>query len=90
MHEDVAMEYYVAEENRAVDRCLADVSACDLYVSIFAWRYGRVHDDERVLPLLLDRAVKDSDRFVRGRKMSECSRYYLTLRGMLHWSLFVF
>lgn len=39
-YEDVAMEYYVAEDKRSVDKCLADVEACDLYVGIFAWRYG--------------------------------------------------
>jgi hypothetical protein len=39
-HEDVAMEYYVAEDQRPVAKCLADVAACDVYVGIFAWRYG--------------------------------------------------
>jgi len=38
--EDVAMEYYVAEDKRAVDRCLEDVAACDLYIGLYAWRYG--------------------------------------------------
>jgi len=38
--EDVAMEYYIAEDKRAVDRCLEDVAACDLYIGVFAWRYG--------------------------------------------------
>jgi Domain of unknown function (DUF4062)/HEAT repeats/NACHT domain len=41
-HEDVAMEYYVAEDKRPVDKCLQDVASCDLYVGIFAWRYGWV------------------------------------------------
>src|SRR5919201_6159566 len=44
-HEDVAMEYYVAEDMRPVDRCLADVAACDLYIGIFAWRYGWIPKD---------------------------------------------
>ncbi len=39
-HEDVAMEYYVAENKRPVEKCLQDVKASDLYVGIFAWRYG--------------------------------------------------
>ena len=39
-HEDVAMEYYVAEDQRPVDRCLSDVAHCDLYIGIFGWRYG--------------------------------------------------
>src|ERR1051325_4983446 len=45
-HEDVAMEYYVAEDQRPVDKCLADVAACDLYVGIFAWRYGWIPPDD--------------------------------------------
>jgi hypothetical protein len=36
----VAMETYVAEQARPLDRCLADVRECDLYVGIFAWHYG--------------------------------------------------
>jgi Domain of unknown function (DUF4062)/HEAT repeats len=43
-HEDVAMEYYVAEDKRPLDRCLEDVGSCDAYVGIFAWRYGYVPD----------------------------------------------
>ncbi len=39
-HEDVAMEYYVAEDKRPVAKCLDDVANCDLYIGIFAWRYG--------------------------------------------------
>src|SRR5215475_1687008 len=39
-HLDVAMEYYVAEDQRPVDRCLSDVESCDLYIGVFAWRYG--------------------------------------------------
>jgi hypothetical protein len=39
-HEDVAMEYYVAEDQRPLDRCLADVADCDLYLGVFAFRYG--------------------------------------------------
>jgi len=41
-HEDVAMEYYVAEDIRPLDRCLRDVGSCDIYVGVFAWRYGYV------------------------------------------------
>jgi hypothetical protein len=39
-HEDVAMEYYTAGDERPAEKCKADVAACDLYVGIFAWRYG--------------------------------------------------
>ena len=41
-HEDVAMEYYVAEDRRPLDKCLADVAACDLYLLLVAWRYGHI------------------------------------------------
>jgi hypothetical protein len=38
----IAMEDYVAKDERTVDRCLADVAICDFYVEIFARRYGYV------------------------------------------------
>ena len=41
-HDVIAMEDYVAADERPVDKCLADVATCDLYVGIFAWRYGYV------------------------------------------------
>jgi hypothetical protein len=41
-HDVIAMEDYVATDARPVDRCLADVVSCDLYVGIFAFRYGYV------------------------------------------------
>jgi HEAT repeat protein/GTPase SAR1 family protein len=44
-HEDVAMEYYVAEDQRPLEKCLKDVDACDLYVGVFAWRYGSVPEE---------------------------------------------
>jgi hypothetical protein len=40
--EDMAMESYVAEDRRPLERCLADVAECDVYIGIFAWRYGFV------------------------------------------------
>lgn len=59
-YEDVAMEYYVAEDERPLDRCLADVSACDVYIGIFAWRYGFIPDGETlsITELEYQRAVK--------------------------------
>jgi Domain of unknown function (DUF4062) len=43
---DVAMEYYIAEDQRPVDKCRSDVRTCDLYIGIFAWRYGWVPNGE--------------------------------------------
>ena len=45
-HDVRAMEDYVATDQRPVDKCLADVAACDIYVGILAWRYGYVPADD--------------------------------------------
>ena len=59
-HEDVAMEYYVAEDRRPVDKCLEDVATCDLYVGIFAWRYGHIPSgyDKSITELEYRKAVE--------------------------------
>lgn len=42
-HDVIAMEDYSATgQHPPLDQCLADVSECDLYVGIFAWRYGYI------------------------------------------------
>ncbi|HEY1348356.1 MAG TPA: HEAT repeat domain-containing protein [Ktedonobacteraceae bacterium] len=41
-HDVIAMEDYVAADQRPLAKCLADVGACELYVGLFAWRYGYV------------------------------------------------
>lgn len=38
----IAMEDYVARDDRPLAACLKDVQACDIYVGLFAWRYGFV------------------------------------------------
>jgi len=45
-HEDIAMEYYTAGEKRPVDKCLEDVASADIYVGIFAFRYGYIPTDQ--------------------------------------------
>ena len=43
MHHDVvSMEDYVAGDRRPLDTCVGDVATCQLYVGIFAHRYGFV------------------------------------------------
>ena len=37
-----SMEHAVARDERTVDACLKDVAACDIYIGIFAFRYGYV------------------------------------------------
>jgi len=41
-HDVIAMEDYVAADKRPLAQCLDDVRRCDLYIGIFAWRYGFV------------------------------------------------
>lgn len=40
----IAMEDYVARDDRPLAACLADVAASDIYVGLFAFRYGYVPD----------------------------------------------
>jgi hypothetical protein len=46
-HDVIAMEDYVAADQRPLDKCLEDVAKSDLYVGLFAWRYGYIppHDN---------------------------------------------
>jgi hypothetical protein len=45
-HDVIGMEQYVAEGNKPLDRCLADVQIADLYVVIVGWRYGYIPKDQ--------------------------------------------
>src|SRR5215469_10409633 len=38
----IAMEEYIATDQRPVDRCLKDIEAVDIYVGIFGFRYGYI------------------------------------------------
>lgn len=41
-HDVVSMEDYAAGDQRPLDKCLQDVAESDVYVGLFAWRYGYV------------------------------------------------
>ena len=45
-HDVVAMEDYLASDERPLDKCLNDVSGCEIYIGIFALRYGYIPPDE--------------------------------------------
>lgn len=45
-HEVRAMEDYLAADERPLDVCRNDVAGCDLYVGIFAFRYGFVPETD--------------------------------------------
>ncbi len=39
-HQVIAMEDYVATDQRPVEKCLKDVEKADIYIGLFAFRYG--------------------------------------------------
>jgi len=43
-HQVTAMEHYVASDERPADRCIHDVEESELYIGLFAWRYGFMPD----------------------------------------------
>jgi hypothetical protein len=49
-HEVVHMEEYTAEENRPLARCVSDAASADVYVGLFAWRYGYVPPATDAIP----------------------------------------
>ncbi len=62
-HNDIAMEYYGAEDKRPLDKCLEDVAACDLYIGIFAWRYGYIpHGHEKSITELEYRKARECNK----------------------------
>jgi len=49
-HEVVHMEEYTAEENWPLVRCVSDAASADVYVGLFAWRYGYVPPATDAIP----------------------------------------
>jgi len=45
-HDVIAMEDYVATDQRPLNKCLTDVAAYGIYVGIFAWRYGYIPPED--------------------------------------------
>lgn len=41
-HGVIAMEDYVALDQRPLEKCLSDVASCDLYIGIVGWHYGYI------------------------------------------------
>lgn len=59
-HHPICMEDYVACDERPVDRCVKDAASCDIYVGIFAFRYGYIPPgyDKSITHLEYEAAVK--------------------------------
>lgn len=62
----IAMEDYVATDERNVDKCCAHSSSCDIYIGIFARRYGHIPEKKNPRGLSITemeyRAARDSAR----------------------------
>jgi hypothetical protein len=48
-HDVIAMEDYLAADERPLDKCLADVERSDVYVGLIAWRYGHIPEQNNPL-----------------------------------------
>jgi formylglycine-generating enzyme required for sulfatase activity len=59
-HQTVSMEDYVASPQFPMDKCRQDVRRCDIYIGIFAWRYGFIPDgyDKSITHLEYETAQK--------------------------------
>ena len=44
------MEDMVVKDQKPLQACLEDVASCDVYVGIFAWRYGFIPEDKKDNP----------------------------------------
>jgi hypothetical protein len=66
----VAMEDYTASDERPLDKCLADVERCDMYVGIFAQRYGFIpqRDNPDRFLLVIDAAEEIFEASVDARR----------------------
>jgi Domain of unknown function (DUF4062) len=45
-HNVIAMEDYVATDQRPLNKCLDDIARCNIYIGIFAWRYGYIPEKD--------------------------------------------
>ena len=75
----IAMEDYVATDQRPLDKCLADVASCELYIGIFAWRYGYIPS--------IDNPEKKSVTELEYRKAVQegILRFIFLLKEQIRW-----
>ena len=64
----IAMEEYVAMDKRPLKKCVSDVLNCQIYLGIFAWRYGYIppksNPEKRSITELEFRAAEGAERLV--------------------------
>src|SRR3989442_1733259 len=60
-HDVVAMENYVAEDQIPLEKCLHDADSCDLYVGVFAWRYGFIAAEDPTRLSITEREYRQAE-----------------------------
>ena len=62
----VMMEYYSASSITPIQKCLDDVTNCDVYVGIFAWKYGYIPEgyDKSITELEYRKAIETEKRIL--------------------------
>jgi hypothetical protein len=77
----LSMEDYTASDERPLNKCLADVAQCDIYIGIFAHRYGFIpqHDNPEGLSIT-------ELEFQQARKCNKPCLIFL-LDEMVPWPL---
>jgi Domain of unknown function (DUF4062) len=67
------MEEYVARDEVVERACQDDVTKCDVYVGIFAWRYGHVPDDNNPQK----KSVTELEYFAAAQRQIPCLVFLL-------------
>jgi hypothetical protein len=76
-HFPVGMEDYVAEGSRPLAKCVQDVADSDVYIGIFAWRYGYVPDDPVANPNKLSITELELETAIRELGSQSCLIFIL-------------
>jgi Domain of unknown function (DUF4062) len=80
----LAMEDYVAADKRPVDKCLADVAEADIYIGLFAYRYGYVPPPEHGNPNGLSITELEFRHAEKLRKPCLCGERGRALASKIH------
>jgi Domain of unknown function (DUF4062) len=82
-HEVVSMEDYVAESSIPVDKVVADVKTCDVYVVLVAWRYGYIPETTRIT-VDVSRAIKGTTSITEYEYLAAVEANVKRLAFLLH------
>ncbi|WIM94536.1 HEAT repeat domain-containing protein [Actinoplanes oblitus] len=75
--DEAIMGAYAEQEDRPLDRCLADLCSADLYIGVQAWRYGPIPDGQ-------ERSVTELEYEAAGE--AGLTRLIFVLDAEAHWA----